>query len=155
MKGTLAEQLAPHRHKFKEEKMEEFTPPTFANADGFATTKKVNANSGHSLIMQKSGFSNADGKDETLTEMRAYATIAIDNNPTALIRLLNDRGYKVPPMADRDTLGKMMMGLYKNNKNVFSDILEVLPYNEKANNYTTSNNFLEQTKQYIKQLKNK
>ncbi len=98
----------------------------------------------------------ADGSQaqalHTIDDVRGYLTMKVDNNIYGVVRALQNAGYTNIP-ADRIQLGKFMMDVYSQNKNLFLDILDAVPYNAGANNYTTDPNFLAGLKEIVDKMK--
>ncbi len=84
----------------------------------------------------------------SLEDIKAFMTLKIDNNFKGVVTSLNQNGYSTKPievpitaLISREDLGKFMFNIYETNKNMFVKILNEVPWNDKANNYTNNPRF--------------
>jgi hypothetical protein len=86
----------------------------------------------------------------TLEDVQAFITIKIDNNPSSVISVLNMAGYKVAVKIGRSELALLLRAIYDADKAKFVKMLNSVPYNESANNYTTSPTFTSKVEEVVK-----
>ncbi len=85
---------------------------------------------------------------QTVEDIKAFMTLKIDNNFKGVIDSLNQNGYSTRPievpitgLISREDLGKFLFNIYGQNKAKFVKILNEVPWNNKANNYTNDPKF--------------
>jgi lipid II:glycine glycyltransferase (peptidoglycan interpeptide bridge formation enzyme) len=87
-------------------------------------------------------------------DVRAYATIKIDNNTPGVISELNKNGFNISgTAATRKDLGAALFTLYKQNKTLFLSVLQNVPFNAFASNYTTQPEFIKQVSDLTTEIK--
>ncbi len=74
----------------------------------------------------------------TTDDVRAYNTMKIDNNAQGVIASLTKYGYPTDKGIGRQALSEKLLKIYFQNKKLYLNILAAAPFNEQANNYTTS-----------------
>ncbi len=84
----------------------------------------------------------------TTDDIKAFLTLKIDNNFKGVVDSLNKNGYSTMPLQEpitnlisREDLGKFVFQIYQQNKNMFVKILNEVPWNDQANNYTNDPKF--------------
>lgn len=74
----------------------------------------------------------------TIEDVRAYNTVKIDNNPDGVVAALKKYGgHSIKGQVTRKGLGELLLMVYRQNKGEYLKILQSVPYNPNANNYTT------------------
>ena len=103
-------------------------------------------------------YSNYDGQptqDFLNDEAKSLATIKVDNNPSGVVYALNKYGVDIyvldsfNPSVLKDTL----FSVYQTDNAMFANIMNDVPYNPLANNYTTSKEFLTKIAEFSKSIK--